>query len=75
MVASPKGAMIAFEDVAAKFAIVISVIVLMICLNRATMFALTLKSWSFVGWLVGSPESSSRYGHTSKVDFSGAPIP
>jgi hypothetical protein len=44
--------MIAFEDIA-KFAIGISVFVLMICLDRVTMFALRLKSWSFVGWLVG----------------------
>jgi hypothetical protein len=34
-VASPKGAMIAFEDIA-KFAIGISVFVLMICLDRVT---------------------------------------
>ena len=68
--------MIAFEDIV-KFAIGISVFVLVICLDRVTMFALRLKSWSFIGWLVGiaSPESSSRYGHTSRWIFRELPIP
>jgi hypothetical protein len=70
-VASPKGAMIAFEDIA-KFAIGISVFVL----DRVTMFALRLKSWSFVGWLVGIGISAAGIVLTLwphiQLDFSGA---
>ena len=70
--------MIAFEDIA-KFAIGISVFVLMICLDRVTMFALRLKSWSFVGWLVGIVIGIAGIVLTLwphiQMDFSGASDP
>jgi len=59
-----------------EFAIGISVFVLMICLDRVMMFALRLKSWSFVGWLVVGVAGIvlTLWPHI-QVDFSGASDP
>ena len=73
-VASPKGGDDRLRGYC-EFAIGISVFVL-ICLDRVTMFALRLKSWSFVGWLVVGVAGIvlTLWPHI-QVDFSGVSDP
>jgi hypothetical protein len=73
-VASPKGGDDRLRGYC-EFAIGISLFVL-ICLDRVTMFALRLKSWSFVGWLVVGVAGIvlTLWPHI-QVDFSGVSDP